>query len=174
VRKQHGLPALPAATSPDAGSPSITTGANADTPVDDTPSTNGIASAAPVSDRVTDSVPALLAVPAPALAAPTPPVSDADADVEAAPTGHLALFNQHMAQQRAAVEWAFTAITGPPTPVWSARALVGPRAACVCTGRGRTKKAAQHAAARAALARLAEDPSALDGGGELGEGQVQG
>jgi hypothetical protein len=107
-----------------------------------------------------------------------------DGDGDEAPAGHLALFNQQMAQRRTPVEWIYDVHMGgsadapagggagaaategpspPPvhlapgegaatTPVWLAEAFVG--ATRMSTGKGRTKKAAQHAAAKAALTEM--------------------
>lgn len=96
----------------------------------------------------------------------TAPAPSKPADV--APMGHLALFNQHMTQKKAPIEWVFETHTGAPgvtdallaegegsyaTPVWVVRAIMGEKGA-IGAGKGRTKKAAMNEAAKAALATL--------------------
>jgi ribonuclease III len=85
---------------------------------------------------------------------------------EVAPSGHLALFNQHAQQKKISVEWTFAVsevtcengtdtksiAASVPTPIWKAQAIVKNRV--IGEGMGRTKRVAKNAAARPALQSL--------------------
>jgi ribonuclease III len=84
---------------------------------------------------------------------------------DVAPAGYLQLFNQHTKQRNIIVEWTHDMSYGPaqdgaslnspgavPTPIWTARAVVGMKA--IGQGVGRTKKIAKEVAARRALQAL--------------------
>ena len=63
-----------------------------------------------------------------------------------------------MQKKRQPIEWRYvceTEDTGKDTPIWSVQALANET--LIAEGRGNTKKAAQHEAAREALVKLERD-----------------
>jgi len=79
------------------------------------------------------------------------------------PPGYLSLFNQHLQQNRKAVEWVFESERGEgtkTTPVWRAKAKH--EGGYLAVGRGNTKKAAQNDAAKEGLIKLGVTVNAND------------
>ncbi|KIJ69882.1 hypothetical protein HYDPIDRAFT_171840 [Hydnomerulius pinastri MD-312] len=146
VRRQHGLPPLPAPVAPPIAASTSTSSSSGSSLGADTTTTM---STSPSETGSVDSTPAA-AAPTFSHRTPRPYATGTPTT-----TGHLALFNQQLQKARREVEWVYTDGVGDgtrTTPIWVVRVEVDGE--IFGEGKGGTKKAARNEAAKEGLVRM--------------------